>query len=99
MTTRIPFSTIKRTTASVAGVSIEAMDGQTRKRPVAYSRHVAMWMAKRCTKLSYSDIGNRFGGRDHATVIYACRKVEADIKRGRPRGLLALDVEAVLLGQ
>jgi hypothetical protein len=49
--------------------------------------------------MSYQNIGARFGGRDHSTVINACRKVEADIVLGRPRGLLALDVEAVLLGQ
>lgn len=98
MTTRIPFSTIKKTTAKVAGVSIEDMEGYSRLRGVAYARQVAAWLGRKYTGLSFPDLGARLGGRHHSTIMHGCDCVAADIACRRPRGLLALDVEAVLLG-
>jgi chromosomal replication initiator protein len=98
MTISIPFSRIKKTTASMAGVSIEDMEGDSRLRDVAYARQVAAWLGRKYTGLSFPDLGARLGGRHHSTVIYGCNCVAADIAYKRPRGLLALDVEAVLLG-
>ena len=39
-------------------------------------RHVGMYLARRLTALSLDQIGAYFGGRDHSTVLHACRKVE-----------------------
>ena len=47
-----------------------------RARVVARPRQVAMWLAKTLTSKSLPDIGRRFGGRDHTTVIHACKTIE-----------------------
>lgn len=39
-------------------------------------RHIAMYLAKAITKRSFPEVGRRFGGRDHTTVLHACRKIE-----------------------
>jgi len=53
--------------------------GKSRKRPIVDARQVAMFFCKRLTQLSLEAIGRRFGGRDHSTVIHACRAVQARI--------------------
>lgn len=50
-----------------------------RFKPIVRARHVAMYLAKTMTPRSLPEIGRRFGGRDHTTVIHAVRKVEADM--------------------
>ncbi|CUR53795.1 Chromosomal replication initiator protein DnaA [Serratia symbiotica] len=47
-----------------------------RSRSVARPRQIAMALSKKLTSYSLSEIGNAFGGRDHTTVLYACRKIK-----------------------
>lgn len=62
---------------------IKHIDMKSRKRTkeIAFPRQVAMYISKQLTNCSLSDIGKNFGGKDHATVIYACRQIEG--KRGQ----------------
>ncbi|MCX7866801.1 MAG: chromosomal replication initiator protein DnaA [Limisphaera sp.] len=57
---------------------IRLSDMTSRRRPenIAFPRQVAMYLARRLTGLSYSAIGEAFGGRDHGTVLHACRLVK-----------------------
>jgi len=66
--------------------------GERRARAVARPRQVAMWLAKSLTTRSYPDIGRRFGGRDHTTVLHAVRRIEA-LKLTDPQ--IAADVETL----
>ena len=50
------------------------------KRSVVLARHVAMFVARRCTMCSYPEIGRAFN-RDHTTVMHSVRKVEAELAR------------------
>ena len=50
---------------------------RSRSRNVARPRQMAMALAKELTQLSLPDIGEAFGGRDHTTVLHACRKIAA----------------------
>jgi chromosomal replication initiator protein len=52
------------------------MKAKKRTKEVAFPRQVAMYMCKQLTNMSLSDIGKNFGGKDHATVIYACKQIE-----------------------
>lgn len=49
-------------------------------RSVARARQIAMFLIKEYTDLSFSDIGRKMGGRDHATIMYGVRKIEKEIK-------------------
>jgi chromosomal replication initiator protein len=54
---------------------IELLKSKTRKREVVQARQIAMYFAKRMTKSSLANIGAHCGGKDHATVLHACRTV------------------------
>ncbi|MBO6575097.1 MAG: chromosomal replication initiator protein DnaA [Rhodothermales bacterium] len=70
---------IRDTVAEAYGMTVEQLIGKSRKRPIVDARHVAMHFCKQMTSLSLEAIGRRFGGRDHSTVIHACRAVQARI--------------------
>ncbi len=53
------------------------MIGKSRKRPIVDARQVAMHFCKHMTQLSLEAIGRHFGGRDHSTVIHACKAIQA----------------------
>ena len=52
------------------------MHSPRRSRSVARPRQIAMYLAKNITSRSLPEIGRKFGGRDHTTVMHAVRKVE-----------------------
>jgi chromosomal replication initiator protein len=57
------------------------LQGPSRTRGVLLPRQVGMYLARRLTPLSLEQIGAHFGGRDHSTVLHACRKVEEALDR------------------
>jgi len=56
-------------------IDLEAMTGPARTRDIVLARQVAMYLARELTSASLSTIGRAFGGRDHTTVLHACRKL------------------------
>jgi len=66
---------------------------ERRARAVARPRQVAMWLAKQVTVRSLPDIGRRFGGRDHTTVLHAVRRID-QLKNEDPT--IARDVDVLL---
>ena len=58
---------------------------ERRNRAIARPRQAAMWLAKQLTTRSLPDIGRRFGGRDHTTVLHAVRRIEAAAARDDPQ--------------
>ena len=52
------------------------MKAKKRTKEIALPRQIAMYLSKQLTNLSLNDIGKNFGGKDHATVIYACKQTE-----------------------
>jgi chromosomal replication initiator protein len=67
---------IQRDVAAYFEVKLNDLKGPKRHRVVAHPRMVAMYLTRKLTKLSYPEIGSRFGGKDHSTVINAVRKIE-----------------------
>ena len=68
---------IQKKVCEVFGVKMLDIKAKKRTKELTVPRQVAMFLSKRLTDCSLSDIGKAFGGKDHATVIYACKKVEA----------------------
>lgn len=67
---------IKKRLAACYNMSVEDLTGQCRRRAIARPRQLAMYLARKIAGRSFPDIGARFGGRDHTTVMHAVRKVE-----------------------
>jgi chromosomal replication initiator protein len=66
---------IQKIVCDYFSLPIELLNSKTRKREVVQARQIAMYFAKNMTKSSLSTIGIHCGGKDHATVLHACRTV------------------------
>ncbi len=75
-TRQISVENIQKTVADFYKIKVADMYSKKRSRIVARPRQMAMALAKELTQLSLPDIGDAFGGRDHTTVLHACRKIE-----------------------
>jgi chromosomal replication initiator protein len=74
---RISIDQIQRKVADYYNVRMGDMLSARRSRAVARPRQIAMYLSKQLTTRSLPEIGRKFGGRDHTTVIHAVRKVES----------------------
>lgn len=72
---------IRRTVAREFGVTLAELDCQRRSKEFIAPRHVAMYLCKEMTLKSLAEIGRKFGGRDHTTVLNACRKMPGRMKQ------------------
>jgi len=72
----ITVETIQKAVSEYFGMKAQELKTKKRTKEVANARQIAMYIAKQHTQLSLSEIGKCFGGKDHATVIYACKQIE-----------------------
>ena len=54
----------------------EAIKGKKRVKSIVFPRQAAMWLCRELTEASFPEIAVKFGGKDHTTVMYACKKIE-----------------------
>lgn len=73
--TQLTVEAIQKTVASYFSVRLTDLKGQRRHRGIARPRMIAMYLSRELTGSSYPEIGLRFGGKDHSTVINACRRM------------------------
>ena len=73
---RITIDEIQRKAAEYFNIRLADMLSARRARAIARPRQVAMYLAKQLTARSLPEIGRKFGGRDHTTVIHAVRRIE-----------------------
>jgi chromosomal replication initiator protein len=74
--TGLTIESIQREVAAYFDVKLHDLKGPKRHRAIAHPRMIAMFLARKLTNMSYPEIGSRFGGKDHSTVISAVRKIE-----------------------
>jgi len=67
---------IQRVVCEHFGLKLTDMKAKKRTKEIALPRQIAMYLSKQLTGMSLNDIGKNFGGKDHATVIYACKQIE-----------------------
>lgn len=72
----VTLDNIIKTVAEYYKIRVSDMSSSRRSRSIARPRQIAMALAKELTNHSLPEIGEAFGGRDHTTVLHACRKVE-----------------------
>ena len=75
---------IKKVVAEKYNITVADINSVKKQKHIAFPRQVAMYIAKTLTTKSLPDIGRVFGGRDHATVIYAVKKVQ-DLMTTNPK--------------
>ena len=83
---RITMDRIQRVVANYFQISVADLRGKRRSREVSLPRQLAMALSRELTESSLPVIGAAFGGRDHATVLYACQKVGQAKKVGGKLG-------------
>jgi chromosomal replication initiator protein len=70
---------IQKAVADHFGVKLSELRSDRKHKVIAMPRQVAMFLMREMTRCSFPDIGQRFGGRDHTTVMYAVKKIEKNL--------------------
>ncbi|MFC2097120.1 chromosomal replication initiator protein DnaA [Bacteroidota bacterium] len=74
-TVEISIDYIQKTVCDYFNMPIDILQSKTRKREIVQARQIAMYFSKNLTKSSLATIGAQIGGKDHATVLHACKTV------------------------
>lgn len=75
---------ILKSVADFYSISLADLVKRSRKKEIVKPRQVAMFLLREETKLSFPEIGQKLGGRDHSTVIHACEKIKNEISVDEP---------------
>lgn len=67
---------IQKRVANHYGIKISDIKSSKRMKALVLPRQIAMYLARQLTSYSYPEIGDRFGGKDHSTIIHAIKKIE-----------------------
>jgi chromosomal replication initiator protein len=78
--TELTVENIQKTICDFFNIKIADLKAKRRTQNIALPRQVAMYLCRKHTETSFPGIGNKFGGRDHSTVIHASRTIEKRIK-------------------
>lgn len=68
--------------------------GRSKEGGICWARHVAMWLVYGHGRMSSPQVGESFGGRDHGTVLNACRRVEAALETDKHRAAQVKQIKA-----
>jgi chromosomal replication initiator protein len=84
---------IIKTIAAKLNVKISDIKSQKKNKNIVFARQIAMYLARRLTALSFPDIGDKVGGRDHSTVIYANNKMKKVCEEDKSIKKIIQDIE------
>ena len=76
----ISLDIIQKVIADNYQISISELKGKKRDKKYVFPRQVAIYIARELTEISYSELGNEFGGKDHSTIMHAYDKIAESIK-------------------
>ena len=75
--------TIMEVSAEILNVSTDDLKSSSRRREISQARHIAMYLMRQHTDLSLPRIGEKFGGKDHTSVMYSCDKIAKQLRKDR----------------
>ena len=90
---------IQRIVAERYDIRLSELNGRSRPKMIAEARQVAMYLTREMAKLSLVEVGKAFGGRDHGTVIHACKVVVARMEQGEEFRSMIADLKAKISAQ
>ena len=88
---------IKETVAKYFSISKDDLSSNKRSNDIAFPRQIAMYLCREIANMSYPQIGEDFGGRDHSTVMHACKKIEKEIKEKNNTKLIVDSVKNIIV--
>ena len=88
---------IQKATADYFGLKVADLKSDKRLKNLVQARQIAIWICRDMTKASYPDIGMRFGGKDHSTVIYAAKKIDTALKDDVKLSRIIDEIKSILL--
>ena len=77
----ITIDLIQKEVSKYYKIKEEVIKGKKRVRSIAFPRQIAMYLCRELTEASFPEIGAKFGGKDHTTVMYARKKIEKQKKK------------------
>ena len=89
---RIDIAEVQNAVATRFGVRVADIKSKKRTKALVFPRQLAMYLSRDLTELSYPEIGRHFGGKDHTTIIHACKKIEKEKQDG---GSVAITIDAL----
>ena len=95
----ITIDEVIKTVASHSGVKISDIKSQKKNKNISLSRQVAMYLSRKMTSTSYPDIGDKIGGRDHSTVIYAYNKIKKSLEEDTKMKKFVQEIENALINK
>ncbi len=72
---------VQRAVCSYFDIKISDLLGRNRSKKFSQPRHLAQFLCRKLTSLSFPDIAQKFGGKDHTSIIYACKKVDTAMQK------------------
>ncbi len=88
---------IKETVAKYFSIDKDDLSGNKRSNDIAFPRQIAMYLCREIANMSFPQIGTDFGGRDHSTVMHACKKIEKEIKEKNNTKLIVDSVKNIII--
>ena len=88
---------IKETVSKYFSINKVDLSGNKRSNDIAFPRQIAMYLCREVANMSYPQIGVDFGGRDHSTVMHACRKIEKEVKEKTNTKLIVDSVKNIII--
>jgi len=88
---------IKNTVAQYWGLRIKDLESTNRTKAIALPRQIAVYFVRTHLQIGFREIGKHFGGKDHTTILYAYRKIQADIEKNKVIREAILSIQKLLL--
>lgn len=92
----ITVESIQKAVADHFGIKLSELKSSQRLKNLVQARQIAIWLCRDMTKASYPDIGAKFGGKDHSTVIYAAKKIDQALKDDQKIAKIINDIKHIL---
>jgi len=87
---------IQKTVSQFFGINLTDLRAKKRNKNIVLARQVAMYLSRKLANMSFPEIGNAFGGKDHTTVLHSCKKIELDIENNEDLKIAILKLSTQL---
>jgi chromosomal replication initiator protein len=96
---RITIEAVQHAVAEQFGLSVARLREKGNSRPVAVPRQIAMYLSRELTEASFPQLGLRFGGRHHTTVMHGIRKIAQQARSDRDLAAVLAKLQKILHGE